>query len=341
MQLQKRSISDADLAFSAGNTASQRLPDSFVSSRLQLHVAGTVTVSGGASSSALVGEQPFGLINRIKIVANGGAELVNITGKRLRDYLRMMVGVEPMNTALANLDAATHTFAMIVPIDFGILRAMGAPMQPWAGAGFKSWGEVTYLPTQSFDELVLEIDWGTIADFSDATGDRTETLAVTTVDLVEEYASTGSLTPSQLNPNAYPIQRVQTKEFTVTAADADFEMELPRKRGRSIHRILIECQSDGALVDTIVNSLSIVGDDTTEKFRATGWTQLQGANQRDYGVTVTAGRVVIDFAGDGDFGDILHTDEFAKLVINADVANPGSTDKIFLTIFSIQGPSRS
>ncbi len=340
MILQRRKISSADIVFAAGTTVTQPLKRQYLVAAYELFLSGLLTVSGGsASSAARAGERnPWGLIAQIKVIVNGGTTIWTISGKRLKEYMTAMVGLEPFNVAVSGtLAAATYPWALNLRIPLELLLADLPVPEPFASAGFKSWGELPYLPTWSFDDIELEVTWGTVADLSDEAGDRTEVISVTTTQLNEVYAATESLTAAQRQAKTFPLKVVEEKEVTLTAAEQTFEIEIPRKAGKSIFRMIVECDSDGVLVDSIINSLAIKGDSNVDIVAAQDWTQLQARNREDYAVQPTAGRAIIDFATDKNFGDILNTDDWGELAFVLDVAKPGTVDKIRVTTFALQG----
>lgn len=337
---QRRKIPSSDLAFSAGTTVSQPLPRGFLVEGWDFYLSGNVVVSGGTTSgTAKAAALQTNLIRSVKLIANGSRTLQHWTGQQLRQWAQFMRGAFPAQTALSGtLGAATYPFAQFYHIPARVLRAAVAPGGRASAMGFKTLEEMTSLPAYSYKELTLEVEYGDATDFYTG-GDRTYAFSATAVELYERYAATESLTASQRQASAYATTVREQRTFTVTAAQDDFEMELPKAVGKDIARILIRCVSDGALSDGILSSLSIKGDDTVDIISEMSWAAARAFAKETYALetALETGWLIIDFAEDQNLADILPTSpRWDKLHIKGTVLHPGTTDQIFVMIESVQ-----
>lgn len=338
---QRRKIPSADLAFVSGQTVSQSLPTAYVVEGYDLFIKPRLVVAGGTTSStatSAAAQRDF--IKLIKVVTNGGKNVRVITGAELFQMNMLLRGTAPAQTAISGaLAAATYNAALHYHIPARILRADAMPNDPKIlSLGHASWGEATSFHTSSYDEITLEIEYGTVADFSDGAGDRTETLTVPTIELYERYARTESLTSAQEDMRAYTTAMFERKTFTITAADEDFSCALPRAVGKSITRILIKATTDGVLSDSVVNFITLKANENVDLVKKISWGLQQAVNKETYQAEaeMEAGYAVLDFMDDKNLGDVLNTAAWRDLALVLDVNNPGSVDKIILVIESVQ-----
>lgn len=328
-------------AFTKNGTETKELPDNFLVRGYEILVEGEIAVSGGSTSSSLVTDAPRGIVDRAKLIANGGTVLQDYTGSELAVFNEYMDGAEPYHVSPANLDTggSPHSWAQRYLMPLALPRGDVTVPLGFRSLAFETWKELGYLPTWAFDQLDLELSYIGEDAISDETGDRTETLQNVTVEVRELYVISESLPAALRNPGVYALHQFERREFTVDAAGDDFRMELPRARGRSIARIVVWTDSDGSLVDTIVNELALEADGTIQIRKADSWSSIQAENQSLYGLAdVQTGYAFLDFADDNDYGRLLDTDEFSKLELVGDVSTPGTTDKIHLLIEYLQAP---
>lgn len=345
----RRQIPAGDLDFVPGEKVTQDLPTKFLVGGYDLHLPFELTVADGSSWSSAQSERlQHGIVAGVKIVAAGGTVLHHFSGDELAFYSRIFRGARSSFSYVSDADlgsngTVTGTFTFHLPV-----AALGAGLTPAdprpAAAGFATYSELTMLPSWGYKRsgLQLEVEWGDVSNLSDGAGDGTETLTVSPV-LVERFARTESLTQAQRQAGSYLQVVRERRTYSVVAAEDAARFELPTGTRRGISRVIIGTTEDDGSgwvpSDAVIERLGVVADEEVSISRELPWSYLRDMAEEDYDLQgeLPSGRAIIDFAEDGNLGQILGTGAFDDLNIVAKVATPGTSgNRVELLVESIK-----
>jgi len=212
----------------------------------------------------------------------------------------------------SGITAATHPYGGVILVPFSMPRAIR---------------EIdTLLNSGRLSTLELRITYGALTATScemfstDATA---YTVAGSTCD-VEVHVNESIRLDGKAEP--YSAYKELYIEKDVVAAAAEFQILLPV--GNRYRGFLIETESDGNMVDTILNKVTIKSG--TDVFKSIARADLQGDNAIKYDLEAQTfvGYCYVDFCTEGRLVDALDASRLSSLEMILDVNNPGTVDKV-------------
>src|SRR4030067_1865552 len=125
----------------------------------------------------------------------------------------------------------------------------------------------------------------------------------------------------------YARHQVMSREEIITAAESNLIVELLKKHVYS--RVMLWTISDAALVDTILNKISVrIGNTIMQTIERD---MLQVENMMRYALSACwTGVYVFDFAEPGRLEQMLALTGTQRFELVVDVAHPGTTDKLYI-----------
>lgn len=245
------------------------------------------------------------LIKRVELVANGRDTIKSISGDAIGMKNMFLFGSKPVLTEIG-LTVAEWPFGGIIKLPLAMPRSIR---------------EIdTLLNSGILSTLELRITYGATADMmsTEATA-YTITQADVEVHLDETIRLDGKDEP-------YSAYKELYIEKDVAAASAEFQILLPV--GNRYRGFLIEAESDGEMVNSIINKVTIKSG--TDVFRSKAFDVIQGQNAIDYDLEdqTFVGYGYVDFCPEGRLVDALNASGLSSLEMILDVAHPGTTDKV-------------
>ncbi len=228
------------MAFDSGNRTSKDLPSTGLLGSISIRVTGTMTVTNGTGGATLNANQygkPFGLLDRIHLIANSGTELVNLTGVGL--FIRnMMTDNHYLDVVASTLPEAqssnpTYQFSGATaganPVEFTLkIPVMINDRDP-----------VGLILLQSREVLMtLGLDWGIVNNLYTFTGTATAVLTNGLATVTMEYFSV------PLDQKDYPdlsVAHTLIEDSYDIAGTGDTTYTVPRGNiyQRIIHRVIL------------------------------------------------------------------------------------------------------
>jgi hypothetical protein len=301
---QKRRVGQID--FAENGSASLELPRKYPFRSLELNVIGSLVIgtagtpvlyTGGAFGSA------FRVLHRLEVIANGRDTIKSLSGSALAMKNLFHHGSGPQEVE-AGLTAATHPFGGNIRLDFGMPRSV-RPAD-------------TFLDSGRLSTFELRATFGTGTDMF-----STNPTAITSTDCdIEVHVAEAIRLDNKEEP--YSTYKELYIEKAVTAAATEFQILLPV--GNRYRGFMLEAQSDGEMVNTVINSIQIRSG-TDVFFKAEG-DVVQAMNVIDHNLKQEAltGYYYVDFCPDGRLVDALNARNLSQLEMILDVAAPGTTD---------------
>ncbi len=274
---------------------------------LSLNVEGSLTISTAGSPVLKTGGVGSALKNiaRVEIIANGRDTIKSISADAIAAKNMFLFGTKPVLTE-TGITAATHPFGGIIKLPFAMPRSIR---------------EIdTLLPSGRLSTLELRVTYG-----ADGAMFATEPTAFTIDSLdVEVHANESIRLDGRDEP--YSTYKELFIEKTITAASDAFQILLPV--GNRYRGFLLETESDGNLVNTILNKMTLKSG--TDVYRSKKADVIQGENAIDYDLEAQTfvGLYYIDFTPEGRMVDALDATGLSSLEFELDVSAPGTTDKI-------------
>ncbi|MBA7476284.1 hypothetical protein ES707_11667 [subsurface metagenome] len=245
------------------------------------------------------------LVPRVEIIANGRDTIKSISADALAMKNLYLYGTKPALTE-PGLTVAAHPFGGVFMVPFAMPRSIR---------------EIdTLLPSGRLSTLELKVTYGSAdAMFSTLPTAHTIIKCDVVVHLNESMRLDGKDEPYSSFKELYI-------EKTVTAASAAFQVILPV--GNRYRGFLIECESDGNMVNTILNKISIKSG--TDVFFSKDADVVQGENpiMLNLGAQTVTGYCYVDFCPEGRLVDALDATKLSSLEMELDVNVPGTIDKI-------------
>lgn len=296
------------LEYVASGVDSIDLPRKSLYRQLSLNVEGVVTISdvtqtpvlyaGGAGSA-------LRMVSRVEVIANGRDTIKSLSLDAIAMKNLFLMGSKPALTE-SGLTAAAHAFGGVVTLPFAMPR---------------STREIdTLLPSGKLSTLELRVTYGG----ANAMFATTPTAHVLTSCDVEVHLNECLRLDGKDEP--YSTYKELYIEKTISAASAAFQLLLPT--GNRYRGFLIECESDGNMVNTILNKLTIKSG--TDVYFSKMADVIQGENVTFYDLEAqtTTGYYYVDFCPEGRLIDALDATKLSSLEMELDVNVPGTTDKI-------------
>lgn len=292
--------------YAANGVASLELPRKYPMRALELDVNGAFTIAtlgspvlrtGGACGAA------FRPVRRIEVIANGKDTVKSISGTAIA-----MKSVFLRSSQRSYLPDITGTGAKVVGGTLLVPFAMPRSVRP---------GD-TLLPSGRLSTLDLRVTFGTEADLF-----STAPTSVTGFTMpIEVHVAEAIRKDSKAEP--YSTYKELYIEKSVTVSSTQFQILLPV--GNRYRGFMIESESDGEGVDTILNGVEIrSGTDVFFKETADA---IRGANviEHDLKDTTLTGYHYIELCPDRQLVDTLDARGLSELEMVLDVAHPGTAD---------------
>ena len=266
---------------------------------LVIGTAGSPVLYTGGCGSALR------CITRLELVANGRETIKSLSASALAMKNLILHGTVPQLTE-TGITAATHPYGGVLVMDLANPRST-RPID-------------TLLAARKLSTLTLRATFGNGESMF-----STNPTTITSNDCDLEISIDESINRKK-KPEIYSAYKENYLEDIIAAATTNLQLPIPT--GNRFRGMLIECESDGNMVDTILNSI-IVRSGTDVFFSRTA-TEIRGKNAVQFNLqaqTLT-GYYYIDFCEDGLMVDALDATYLGRLEVSADVNAPGTTDVI-------------
>lgn len=167
-------------------------------------------------------------------------------------------------------------------------------------------GDLLALATFMFQELTLEVQWGTVSELFTTGGALAGAITFTangqTVTQIGIAGLGLNATTGQLAARALLGLGVDRYVEVANPAVAQTDLELKIGNTANLRAIILtsELTSTGEPTDTIINSLRFTENNTVNVNNNVPWKSLKAENARLFGLSAPTGVAVLDFAEDGD-----------------------------------------
>lgn len=319
MSFDNRSRRVGKVTYSASTAKSLDLPRKNLYRDLILWLKGSLVIATAGAPVLYTGGIGSGLkvISRVEVIANGRDTIKSLSLSALAMKNQFLYGARPQITE-TGLTAATHPFGGAVHLPFAMPRSVR---------------EIdTLLNSGKLATLELRVTYGNFTDMF-STNPTTITAGSSVADL-EVYLNEAIRMDGK--DEAYSAYKELYIEKTVTAASTEFQILLPV--GNRYRGFMIECESDGEMVDTILKKVTIKsGTDiykAIDAYEGTTYKPAGGALRADnikcFGLSdeTLTGYYYVDFCPEGRLVDALDASRLSSLEMILDVAAPGTTDKV-------------
>ena len=279
------------IPFTAGSVESLELPRNHVYRALMIELTGDVVIAGGTAAGTLWDEQPQSLFRDIRIIRNGGEQLLSVDGGSLGVITELDTEAAITRTAIADDSVATHPIVVRLPIFFSAEKMARPSMSLLRAVGTSS--------------LVLEVSWGTQ---SGVTGQLWRNGDATSVTFSNMVCTVYGLEIMDI-AGRFADKLLHTISRTVTAADTRFTIPIPP--GPLYRRIFLKCTDEGGqnVRTGIVSDVSLLLDGTVHLVDLLDFDVLGSFNthmlNNPNGMPV--GYSLIDFAEDGNPAGLIVT----------------------------------
>ncbi len=297
----KRAI--VGLNFVENGTTEVRIPKGFLERGLVLSGVGLDTISGAGSAVRARGAP----IKSISIIGDNGKVLQVV---RPHDVL-----VE------AELYEQTALSSMVSPPASAAIGAQAFNFQlhllfqePFSG----DQGARTALPTWTYDNLILRVEWGGHAELvvGGAGVVTISRLSLTADGIQEDFSSLGD--PFVWGKRLSKAVKGFKEVATGGAANSKFPIELPRTADfRSI--VLVALDANGVPTNGLINAITLRVNNTVSQFAEVDGASLRSDNAKVFGVNMPPGVYVLEFAEDQDISRILEATKFTALDLQIDI----------------------
>lgn len=305
----KRRIGAKDYT-SPGNPVTLELPRNYNYRRLYCRLTGSSTVAGGSASGSVHPRAALKAISRIEIIANGRDTVISLPAEALYLMNVLDYGTPPQISNPANGDAGAKTFSASFFIDFAMVRAVRPIDSLFPAAGLST-----------FD---LKITWGNGNDMFTGAYDRTNTIAATTQLQVTSFEEIGEMQGAK-----YAVNKLFEIDRVIDSATSNFQVKIPT--GNTYRGFLFLATADAVPVNTVLLGLEISSGTVVYQ----KWQEIQeliNANKLQYSLeTALTGAYLADFMdSEGRMTEILDARQLSQLEATLNVAQPGTTNKVFV-----------
>ena len=331
MKILEREI--GSITYAANQTRTLPLPRNYAYRTLHLKLVADLTRVAGATDGAPKDSCPAQLVRNIMIRANGRDVIKNYDFETLHRLNQIRYGCRPriswMDAAGAYSEAwedfavaTDETFEIHAIIDFAMWRAI-RPID-------------SLLDSAGLATLDLIVNFGAGDDvmndaYDPAAGGVTVNSATLYVAAVE---SVGVPPGTVFMTNKEYMIRSQ-----VTAVSTRHQIFLPVS---NLYRsFVLKTHSDGDQVNTILNDITIKAGTEVFKYRLASFLQMdnriefatespitQDTQDRSHQEDVIPGYYVLEFVKDGRLTECLDTSKLSSLMLELNVAHPGTNDFI-------------
>jgi hypothetical protein len=312
------------IEYSSGNKVSQDLLLGLIYREIYLRLQGAATCSGANNTAAktLKGDE-WAVVQKVELKANGTDVIRSFSGNVLWWLNYFLYSMAPKVTdTMGDASTANPAFDSLLVLPLWMPRSV-VPMD-------------TVIDSSRLQSLTLEITWGTFASINASNSAWTTEPTIQVLSLESFFTAGGKVTPA--NWRIYELNQ------TITAANSKLQTKL--NVGPTYRGFLINCESDGVDVATILNNLKITSGSTvyydmpgsaiqqlTDQRMAVGGNRFNGQTYDDLRIGAnnsSDGWYYIDLVTDGRLSESIDSLGLSELIIETDVANPGTTDKIFI-----------
>lgn len=242
-------------------------------------------------------------IARVEIVANGRDTIKSLSGDAIAMKNMFLFGTKPVLLETL-LTAATHPFGGKILLPFAMPRSIR---------------EIdTLLPSGKLSTLELRITFGPKAAMM-----STEATAYAITGAVDVHVNESIRMDGKDEP--YATYKELYIEKDIVATTPEFQILLPV--GNRYRGFLIEVESSGEMVNTVLNKVTIKSG--TDVYKAIDFDALQGENliKYDLAAQTFVGYGYVDFCEEGRMVDALNATRLSSLEMILDVTKV-ATDKI-------------
>jgi len=283
-QLLRRRIAQETLSENTPKTIP--IPRNYAIRNIVCKLAGSITISGGATSGTVKDSSPLQFIRRVEIRRAGSDTLISIPPEFLHRINQIFYGTRPDISGLANGDAQTDTAvrgSFIIP--FETLRGI-SPID-------------TLLKAGGLPSLDLFVDVAQASDLVQG-GDRTVAVGSTAFTLVVE-----SLEELGLENWVFGDMKLYSvAEAEVNASSDNFQIK-PIPVGNEYYAFVLIARADNILNNSIINRITLASG--SEKFYADiDADALRYDNKRQFGIeSFPDGYYVLPLSIDGMLNSCL------------------------------------
>ena len=307
--------------FDAGNQRTLELPRSFLYKSLVLRISGTVSTVAATVNPQV--EQPFALIKKIEVVADGRKILFSIAGRDAYRLSQLFRGKAPEIVVAPGAAIATQPFAGTIILDHEAAR-MVSPVD-------------SYFDPRPYEKIELRITWAN--GVADMFGTPNAAVFVTApsidVQLMQTVQGAEMIGFNRL---------LLFDEVSVTATSSNLTLNVPR--AGLLAGILLRTDSTSAGLpnpsDTILNFVSVKSDNNFLHVDRLAWATLQRRNVIEYQLDIGSptvqsmgtqipGYAYVDLTEDGLISSALNTLDLNVLQLIFDATLSGTSPLIRVT----------
>lgn len=308
-ELERQVLQFTDIT--AGRTGDIRsnLPLGIAINRYKLRFTGTYTQGTGAG--VLQPDSPYGFLKNLQLQLGGGFPLRNADGRFWKFWNQIQRhGVTPDFVAPSVAANAASAISFTTFVDL-VQPDLNSPLD-----------RAFVLDSRLVSGLAHVFDWGQPTDIATAGGGTAATLTVPQMTVVEVDAADVRGAASRVQVSK---QQVSTGQIT---ASGTFDVPITAQ-GPAYRAIVVSARSgstDPNLAvgdDTIIASVSLIGDNAVRYYDLAPWAQIQNENKNTYGMVNgwPAGWVVLDFAKDGTLNNLLLTQNRKQVILRLTFAS--------------------
>jgi len=322
------------ITYAANQTRTLPLPRNYAYRTLQLKLVCDLDRAAGATAGAPKDSCPAQLVRNIMIRANGRDVIKNYDFETLHRMDQFRYGIRPrlswMDAAGAYSEAwegfslvdTSETFVIHAVIDF----AMGRAIRPID----------SLLDSAGLATLDLIVNFGAGDDvMNDAYDPAAGGVVVNSATLYVASVEAVGVPPGTV----FMTNKEYMLRSQVTAASTRHQINLPVS---NLYRsFIIKTHSDGDQVNTILNNITIKAGTEVFKYRIASFLQMDGriefqtespigqdGQDRAHQEDVVPGYYTLEFVKDGRLTECLDTSKLSSLMLELDVAHPGTGDFI-------------
>lgn len=299
------------LAYVANGSRSVDMPRKNLYRNIILELEGSVAITdvttppvnytGGAHENA------FRAVKRLELIANGRDTIKSIPMQALAMKNLFMRGVRCLHVA-PGLTAATHPFGGVITVPLASPRAVRQID--------------TLLNTGQLSTLELRATFG---DYLDMVSTAPTAYTIATFDASLKVGLDETIRLDQ-RPEAFMTYKELYVEKQISGATSSFQILLGV--GNKYRGFMIECESDGEMVDTILNKVTLKSG--TDIYYQQEEDMIRGKNIQDLlgNVEALTGYYYVDFVPEGRLVDSLDASFLSQLEFELDVNAPGTLDYV-------------
>jgi hypothetical protein len=312
------------IAYASGQTIPIDIPRGLLLKSVKIRLSGVYNVVGAVITS-WNSEAPLGLLKRIELKADGRKPFVSTDGQMLyrRNQFSREVPAELINTTL--LAVAAYPFSAYVAVDLESIKSINPVF--------------SYLDTRLYDNLRLEITWGSVSDIA-VIGASVPTITGCVADIQCEFTTEGF-------EHVLFNKLLLSDEVAITATQS--ALRLPVARNGLLQSIEFRTLRDAIVDDTLINNITLRSENSVLHMDHLTWATMQAANVSEYGLQVPfatgsigarlSGYALHDLSEDFDFLTSLDTASLNTLDLLFDVTLGGGTSRLIKMLYTYLEPA--